>query len=216
MLRDTLLTAARSRHVERLVTTLPGDPPRGRAVRARRRHRRCGARHEGTRRRRPAEHAGLPRRGHRDARAGAGDRRRVPAVCSIGSGRPVSPQHAEVSVKLSALGSGAARRGADGARARPDDLQRGAHAQHDGHARHGGPHDHRLHAARARRAPAGLPRHRRGRAVLPAPHRGRLPRPGVPLGPGSASARARTTSRPRSPTSPSATSICRTFAASRC
>ena len=89
-------------------------------------------------------------------------------------------RHAEVSVKLSAIGQALARRRPqDRARERPRHLPGRPQRRHHGHPRHGGPHHHRLDAGDPARPAQGLPRDRRRAAGLPAPHRGRLPRAGL-------------------------------------
>ena len=122
--------------------------------------------------------------------------------------RPASPRsrargltrHAEVSVKLSAIGQALPeQRPQDRARERPHHLPRGPQRRHHGHPRHGGPHHHRLDAGDPARAAQGLPRDRRGRCrptcTAPRPTAGRSPTRARASG----SARAPTTSPSRSP-----------------
>ena len=103
---------------------------------------------------------------------------------------------AEVSVKLSAVGQALDRTGTDVAL---DNARRicagGARGGHHGDLGHGGPHHHRLHARRPRRAAAGLPGDRRGRPGLAAPHRGRLQGSRARRARGFGCARGRTRSR---------------------
>ncbi len=80
---------------------------------------------------------------------------------------------AEVSVKLSALGQRFDEKLAE-AYAR-EICAAAAGRVHDRHARHGGPHDHRLDAGDAGSAAGRLPDHRRGAPGVPAPDRGGLP-----------------------------------------
>ena len=83
------------------------------------------------------------------------------------------PRPLEVSLKLSALGSGAAaRRREDRARERPRHLHQGARRRRLGDRRRRGPHHHRLDAVDRARPARRLRLARHGSAGLPEAHRG--------------------------------------------
>ena len=129
-----------------------------------------------------ARDARPPRRGHRRPRARTDQRRRLSRAARrarrprAGAARRGVGQ--AVRRRTGAGGAGGRLRRADRPRARPDHLPRGAQLRHDGDSRHGGPHDHRLHAGGPARAAQGLPRDRSRAPGLPPPQRGRLPRAG--------------------------------------
>ena len=213
MLRQPLLLLARSGRVKDVVTRMPVTrhmvdryvPGEATPTRSRRRARSSS---RGLR-----VDARLPRRGHHRPRAGRRDVAAYLELLRQLAAQGLARARRGVGQAVGGRAGAARRRRADRPRERPPDLRRGPQRRHHGDPRHGGPHDHRLDPARARRAARGLPRDRRGAPGLPAPHRGRLPRPGDRRARGCGCARAPTTSPSRSPSSRGSRSTSPTSAA---